>query len=92
MKIAYFDCFSGASGDMILGAMIDAGLPADHLHRTVRQLHLQGCAVDVRRVRRGGFPATAVTVVSGRATPLATLDQIKRHLKKSALPANILTQ
>ena len=91
MKIAYFDCFSGASGDMILGAMIDAGLPADCFHRTVQQLRLPGCAVQVRRVRRGGLPATAVTVVEGRTAPFVTLARIKRHIEKSALPTDIQT-
>ncbi|MBN1782812.1 nickel pincer cofactor biosynthesis protein LarC [bacterium] len=42
MKIAYFDCFAGASGDMILGALIDAGLPLETLQTELGKLSLQG--------------------------------------------------
>jgi uncharacterized protein (DUF111 family) len=40
MKIAYFDCFAGASGDMILGSMLDAGLDLDQLSEALGKLHL----------------------------------------------------
>ena len=40
MKIAYFDCFAGASGDMILGALVDAGLDINELKSELAKLHL----------------------------------------------------
>ena len=40
MKIAYFDCFAGASGDMILGSLMDAGLDIDHLRGELAKLRL----------------------------------------------------
>jgi uncharacterized protein (TIGR00299 family) protein len=89
MTLAYFDCFSGISGDMILGAMVDAGLPPDFLREKVKQLNLPGCEIKVRRVRRCGLPATSVRVVDPGIAPLSTLAKIKRHLKTSGLPADV---
>ncbi len=43
MKIAYFDCFSGASGDMILGALIDAGCGQKKLNEELNKLSLDNC-------------------------------------------------
>ena len=42
MNHAYFDCFSGISGDMTLGALLDAGVPADHLRTELQGLNLPG--------------------------------------------------
>ena len=42
MKIAYFDCIAGASGDMILGALVDAGLPVEKLRKGLSALNLGG--------------------------------------------------
>ena len=62
MKIAYFDCFSGASGDMILGALIDAGLSARGLREELKKLHLPAITVKAKKVLKGGISATRVTV------------------------------
>ena len=50
MKILYFDCFAGAAGDMILGALLDAGLPFDELKRALGSLAVDGWDVSVDRV------------------------------------------
>ena len=55
MKIAYFDCFSGASGDMILGALLDAGLPIDHLRAEIAKLHLSHYELAVEKVVKKGI-------------------------------------
>ncbi len=65
MKIAYFDCFSGASGDMILGSLIDAGLSPGLLRGELRKLKLSTLQVRVKKVLKGGLSATQV-VVEGR--------------------------
>ena len=59
-KLAYFDCFSGASGDMILGALLDAGLPFEALQAEVSKLALPEGAfsIEAHRVPRSGFAAT----------------------------------
>ena len=74
MKIAYFDPFSGASGDMILGALVDAGVSSRVLRQELRKLRLDGFSISARRVERGGLGAIKVTV---RAKPG---DHGHRHL------------
>lgn len=62
MRIAYFDCFSGASGDMILGSMIDAGLSSGGLREELKKLRLRKVSLKTKRVLRGGISATQVVV------------------------------
>ena len=59
-KIAYLDCFSGASGDMFLGALLDAGLPVDSLREALGSLALDGggWTVETSVVDRAGVAAT----------------------------------
>jgi pyridinium-3,5-bisthiocarboxylic acid mononucleotide nickel chelatase len=61
MRIAYLDCFSGISGDMFLGALIDAGVPAQHFEETVRALNIDA-QLEISRVSRSGISATKVDV------------------------------
>jgi uncharacterized protein (TIGR00299 family) protein len=61
-RILYFDCFNGASGDMVLGALLDAGLPLDELRRALGSLALDGAAVSATRVLRAGVSATKFIV------------------------------
>lgn len=62
MRIAYLDCFSGISGDMFLGALVDAGVPAEVLRQTVAELKV-GARLEVSRVQRAGISATKVDVL-----------------------------
>jgi uncharacterized protein (TIGR00299 family) protein len=62
VKLAYFDCPSGASGDMVLGALIDAGVPLHALRDELAKLHVPGWELSAREVRRGAFRATKVDV------------------------------
>jgi uncharacterized protein (TIGR00299 family) protein len=62
MRIAYLDCFSGISGDMFLGALIDAGVPTTLFEETVAALNL-GARLEVSRVNRSGIAATKVDVL-----------------------------
>ncbi len=61
-RVLYFDCFSGISGDMALGAFIDAGLPLEDLTRALGSLALPGVHVHADRVLRAGVSATKFTV------------------------------
>ena len=62
MKVAYFDCPSGAAGDMILGALVDAGLPFEVLREQLEGLHLPGYSLERREVMKGAFRATKIDV------------------------------
>ncbi|HCH37349.1 MAG TPA: TIGR00299 family protein, partial [Acidobacteria bacterium] len=59
-KIVYLDCFSGASGDMFLGALLDVGLPIDNLRTALGSLALDkdGWSIEAERVDRAGIAAT----------------------------------
>ena len=63
MKIVYFDCFSGISGDMILGAFVDAGLDINLLKDQLSQLHLTGYEISKEKVKRAGISGTKVRVI-----------------------------
>lgn len=63
MKVAHFDCFSGISGDMTLGALIDAGVDAGPIREGIASLGLS-VELEVSKVRKNGFAATQVRVVA----------------------------
>ncbi len=67
MKIAYFDCSSGISGDMCLGALIDAGVPVAKLENELRKLRVKGYELKVKKVKRSGFTATKADVIQKAA-------------------------
>src|SRR5216684_1490652 len=61
MRIAYLDCFSGISGDMLLGALVDAGVPAKLFEDTTAALNI-GARLEISRVNRSGIGATKVDI------------------------------
>lgn len=63
MRIGYLECFSGISGDMLLGALVDAGVSFERLEEMVAALHV-GARLERHRVLRGGLAATKVDVLS----------------------------
>ena len=63
MRIAYLDCFSGMSGDMFLGALVDAGVPPQLLEETVAALNI-GARLEISRVQRNSITAIKVDVYS----------------------------
>jgi len=62
MRLAYFDCPSGAAGDMIMGALVDAGVPFEALQAELAKLRLPGFTLERREVMKGAFRATKVDV------------------------------
>ena len=63
MRIGYLECFSGISGDMLLGALVDAGVPFSLLEETAAALNV-GARLEVRKVSRGGLAATKIDVLT----------------------------
>src|SRR5882762_11142186 len=61
MRIAYLECFSGISGDMFMGALVDAGVPQRLFEEAVAALNV-GARLDISRVVRSGISATKVDV------------------------------
>jgi uncharacterized protein (TIGR00299 family) protein len=70
MKIAYFDCSAGISGDMCLGALVDAGVSLSKLRSCLKKIPITGYRLSERKVRRNGIAATKVDVI---------LPEPKRH-------------
>jgi pyridinium-3,5-bisthiocarboxylic acid mononucleotide nickel chelatase len=91
-RVVYFDCPSGASGDMVLGALLDAGVSVDALRAELERLRLPGWTLGVREVRRGAFRATKADVQVDPAAPRALrgLGDITGILGASGLPATVV--
>ncbi len=86
MTLAYFDCFSGISGDMTLGALVDAGLPIDVLRSELAKLNLPGYTLSSEKVRRSGLSATKVHVIlDDKEQPARHLADINRIIDSSTL-------
>src|SRR6185437_8591800 len=63
MRIGYLECFAGISGDMMLGALVDAGVPFSVLEETATALNV-GARLELQKVMRGGLTATKVDVIA----------------------------
>jgi len=92
MRIAYIDCLGGASGDMLLGALLDAGLPLDELVRPLRTLRLPGWSLEAAAAVRGHLRATQVRVQteSGSRPQARGLKEIENILRSSRLPQAVI--
>jgi uncharacterized protein (TIGR00299 family) protein len=82
MRIAYFDCFSGASGDMLLGALVDAGLELPRLESELRRLPLRDWTIAAEKTKKKGIAATEVRVTSGEHHPHRGLSEILRLIEQ----------
>ncbi|HSS31490.1 MAG TPA: LarC family nickel insertion protein, partial [Nitrospiraceae bacterium] len=89
----HFDCYSGISGDMILGGLVDVGVPFPDLVNGLKRLRLSGFTLRKRRVQRGAIHATKVDVVitTGLRKPLS-LHRIRAILSASRIPEKIKQQ
>ena len=89
-RVVYFDCASGASGDMLLGAVVDLGLPVEELRAELARLPLSGYALETSRVSRSGLAATKLDVVTGAPeTKHRHLRHIVEILDGSTLAADV---
>ena len=89
MKLAYFDCFSGISGDMTLGALVDAGCPVDRLRDELRGLQVPGWELSAEKVWKNGMAATYVRVRAEDQSKHRSLSAILEILQKSQVAAPI---
>jgi pyridinium-3,5-bisthiocarboxylic acid mononucleotide nickel chelatase len=85
MKLAYFDCFSGISGDMTLGALVDAGCSADLLRGELKSLQVPGWTLTTEKVWKNGMAATYVRVETEDQQKHRSLTAILEILKNSQL-------
>jgi len=83
--IAYIDCFSGISGDMFLGALLDAGLPEEELRRQLSLLKLDGYTLTVGKKSCGAIAATTLSVQTAESHPHRTLGDVRQLIAASRL-------
>ena len=89
MKIAYFDCFSGISGDMTVGALLDAGLKIEILEKELKKLGLSGYQLEVNKVVKKGISATQFKVKIEEEGVERRFEDILTILEKSKLDEEI---
>ncbi len=93
LRIAYFDCFSGASGDMLLGSLLDGGLALEDLKADLARLGVGGYQLTAERVTRQGLSGTHLRVeIEADERPARTLPAIERILNRSNLPEQVRTR
>jgi uncharacterized protein (TIGR00299 family) protein len=93
VKIAYFDCFSGISGDMCLGALVDAGVPLKEMEEGLKKLPVTGYRLREKKVDRARLAATKVDVVVSadgpRKRPSVRWGDIERIISSSSLSEGV---
>ncbi|MCH7870335.1 MAG: nickel pincer cofactor biosynthesis protein LarC [Planctomycetes bacterium] len=91
MRVAYFDCFCGAAGDMIVGALIDAGADTDALRQGLTALGLRGYTLSIEPVTKQGFAATRfrVDLENTGTQPHRHLSDILGIIDRSGLPESV---
>jgi uncharacterized protein (TIGR00299 family) protein len=89
MKCAFFDCFSGISGDMTLGALLDAGVPLDQLRGELQGLNVSGWELSAEKVWKNGMAATYAKVRAQDTTTNRSLGTILGLIENSALSAGV---
>ena len=88
MKTAYLDCASGISGDMTLGALVDAGADLSAIQAGIHSLGLEGCQLTAEEVKKNGFRATQITIQHPPEHVHRHLADITKMIDESQLSAN----
>ncbi|UCH33041.1 MAG: nickel pincer cofactor biosynthesis protein LarC [Armatimonadota bacterium] len=89
MKTAHLDCFSGASGNMLLGALVDCGLDRDGLQSALSGLDLKGWRLRAERVQRGPIECTLVEVEVSESQPERRLAEVLGVIERGSLDLQV---
>lgn len=92
MKVAYFDCFSGAAGDMMMGSLVDAGLDPDDLIRNIYALGMPDLTIKFEKVKKNGISATQTVVLAADEDTHRHLGTITDLIGGSSLPDGVKEQ
>ncbi len=85
MRLCYLDCFSGISGDMLLGALVDAGAPEEQIRGELAKLRLEGVGIAFEKCQRGGFSATRFRVDAPADSHHRHLHHIEEIIRRAGL-------
>ncbi len=89
MTTAYLDCFAGISGDMLLGSLLDAGMPFDHLQEQLALLKLHDYSISSKQLTLNGLACTKVHIELDHDQPHRNLADISAIISNSALDIDI---
>lgn len=89
MVSAYFDCFSGIAGDMILGAFVDLGMSIDFLKSEIKKIDLIGYSIHAKKIKKNKFDASDVTIIVHDDQPHRTYEDIKTLINNSSLEKQV---
>jgi uncharacterized protein (TIGR00299 family) protein len=87
--IAFFDCFSGISGNMALGALLDCGIPPESLRSELKKTGLEGYRLEVRETRKAGLRGLLVEIAVEKKQPPRHLAEIETLLRNGSLPERV---
>ena len=89
MTIAYFDCFSGICGDMILGALFDLGLDQNFFLNEINKLNINGYSIEVKKLKKNHISATDVYIEVKEKQHHRSYSDISELINKSSLSDDI---
>jgi len=90
MTVAFFDCFSGIAGDMILGALIDLGVDREFLRQELEKLDITGYSIDVKKVKKNNISASDVYItVNFEEQHHRSFKDIKKLIDNSQLDSDV---
>ena len=92
LRTAYFDCYSGISGDMILGALIDLGVDIKDIRKALKKIDLNGYKIQAKKIKRNGLACTQITVAIEKSThqhPHRSFTGIRKLIENSGLPSKV---
>lgn len=88
-RILYLDCFSGVSGDMLLGSLIDLGAPLDRIESELNKIALEPFSFDVHQVMRSHIRAAYVTIHPQQSTVVRYWRNIRQAIEESELSPQV---
>jgi uncharacterized protein (TIGR00299 family) protein len=89
MVTAYFDCFSGIAGDMILGAFIDLGMDITFFKKEIKKIKFSGYTIDVKKIKKNDISASDVYIKVSEKQPCRTLEDINSLIDDSKLTDDV---
>jgi len=94
LRAAYFDCYSGISGDMILGAMVDLGVDIKEIRNALKKIDLKGYKLHSKKIQRNGLASTQVTVKTENlkhqhSPPYHSYSDIRKLISQSKLTSTV---
>ena len=94
LRTAYFDCYSGISGDMILGALVNLGVNINDIRKALKKIDLKGYKLQAKKIQRNGLSSTQIIIdiekpKSQHSHPHRSFSNIRKLIEQSGLPSKV---